>query len=244
MSCDRLPPIGLAMSKLDNPDDLDDGLDYAVDSAEEVEAVEIREDGSEDDLVEKEEPSGGKKRKKTGDKLKEKKRVKMEQDIERKKHLATSDSNELAQHFTQVLVQQNTEATQLDYFKKSDFVDASNYKEPRTLSNFKDFTDKYNKGLTIILVINRLRIGELFKALGPKSKALKVGKGYDFKMSDDTKYIIGTVERILGLDLGKCHVKSIILDASFQDQKTHSVLDEPKLTELLKKYIGTKTILY
>jgi protein CMS1 len=233
------------MGKLENPDDLEDGLEYQVDSDEEVEAVEIKEDESEDEVVQGDEASSiGKKRKKTNDKLKEKKRVKMEQDIQKKKNLAVSDSSELAEFFTQVLLQQNDDATQLDYFKKSDFVDASKYKEKRSLDNLKDFTDKYNKGLTIILAMNRIRIGDLFKALGPKSKALKVGKGYEFKMRDDTKYIIGTVERVLNLDLTKYPVKSIILDASYQDMKTHSVLDEPKLTTLLKKYEGIKTILY
>lgn len=236
------------MSKVENPDDLNDGLDYQVDSDEEVAAFEVQEGETEDEIVPQETQStsgAGKKRKKPAtDKLKEKKKIKMEQDIQKKKQLALSDSNELAQFFTQVLLQQNNDATQLDYFKKSDFVDASKYKEKRNLDNFKDFTDKYNKGLTIILAINRVRIGDLFKALGPKSKALKVGKGYEFKMREDTKYIIGTVERVLNLDLTEHPVKSIIIDASYQDQKTHSVLDESKLTTLLKKFQGIKTILY
>lgn len=233
------------MSKLDNPDDLDDGLEYQVDSEEEVQPVEIKQDESEDELVQlaADQPAS-KKRKKTTDKLKEKKRVKMEQDMQKKKDMSLSDSGELSTFFTQLLMKQNSDATQLDYFKKSDFVDASNYKQLRTTDNFKDFTDKYNKGLTIVIAINRQRIGELFKALGPKAKALKVGKGYEFKMRDDTKYIIGTVERILNLDLTQHAIKSIILDASYQDMKTNSVLDEPKLTLLLKNYEGIKTILY
>lgn len=240
-----------------NPDDLDDGLEYVVDSEEEVApGVEIREDEDEDDddeqvVIHKDTDSSspksevsGKKRRKTDDKFKEKKRVKMEQDINKKKSIPLSDSITLAEFFTQLLVKHNADATQLDYFKKSDFVDASKYKEKRSLDNFKDFTGKYNKGLTLIVAISRVRIGDLFKSLGPKSNAIKVGKGYKFEMRDDTKYVIGTPERLLHLDFGKYEIKSIILDASYHDMKTHSVLDEPKLTQLLKNFSGTKIILY
>jgi len=232
-----------------NPDDLDDGLDYQVDSEPEAEGVELVDDQSDDEIIkpEKEDDSGktqAKRRRKTDDKLKEKKRIKMEQDLTLKKKIPQQNSTELAHHFSQLLIKYNKEFTHLDYFKKSDFVDASNYKEKRNLDNFKDFTDKYNKGLTVILSISRVRIGDLFKALGPKSKAMKVGKGYDSKIRDDTKYIIGTVERILNMDFEGHQIKSIILDATYQDQKSHSILDEAKLTKLLKKYEGTKIILY
>lgn len=233
-----------------NPDDLDDGLEYQVDSEPEAEGVEIVDDQSEDEIVNYKTQAANdtttvaKRRRKTDDKLKEKKRIKMEQDISLKKKIPQLDSTELAHHFSQILIKFNKESTHLDYFKRSDFVDASKYKENRTLDHFKDFTDKYNKGLTLVLSISRVRIGDLFKALGPKSKAMKVGKGYDSKVRADTKYIIGTVERILNSDFGEHQIKSIILDASYLDQKSHSILDEPKLTELLKKYEGVKIILY
>ncbi|CCH41389.1 hypothetical protein BN7_930 [Wickerhamomyces ciferrii] len=236
-----------------NPDDLDDGLDYQVDSEPEAEGVEIKEDESEDEIVKpskkeetesKENQPTGKKRRKTDDKYKEKKRVKMEQDINTKKKIPQLNSTDLAHHFSQLLIKFNKDSTHLDYFKKSDFVDGSNYKETRNLDNFKDFTDKYNKGLTIILSISRVRIGDLYKALGPKSKAMKVGKGYESKVRDDTKYVLGTVEKMLNFDFGSHEVKSLILDTTYQDQKSHSILDEPKLTTLLKKYEGKKIILY
>ncbi|KAH3671810.1 hypothetical protein WICMUC_004528 [Wickerhamomyces mucosus] len=227
-------------------DDLDDGLEYQIDSSEEVDGVEIRsEDSEDDDLVKTEEEPTSKKRRKTNDKLKEKKRIKMEQDMDAKRKVPLLDSTELSHYFTSLLLKHNQDSTQLDYFKKQDFVDGSNYKLKRNLDNFKDFTDKYNKGLTIILSISRVRVGDLFKSLGPKSKSIKVGKGYEGKVREDTKYIIGTVERILSLNFKAEHnIKSIILDATYQDQKSHSVLDEPKLTQLLKGYEGTKIILY
>lgn len=233
-----------------NPDDLDDGLDYQVDSEPEAEGVEIKEDEqSEDEVVKNDQDNNegkpsAKRRRKTDDKLKEKKRVKMEQDMKLKKKIPQLNSTELGHHFSQLLIKYNDDATHLDYFTKSDFVDASKYKENRNLNNLKDFTDKYNKGLTLIVSISRVRIGDLFKALGPKSKAIKVGKGYDGKIRDDTKYVIGTVERLLNLSFEGHEIKSLILDASYQDQKLHSILDEAKLTTLLKKYKGTKIILY
>jgi protein CMS1 len=226
-------------------DDLEDGLDYQVDSDVEAPPVEIKEDDSDDEPTKPSTTSDApKKRRRKDDKLKEKKKLKLQMDIEQKKNISLQNSTDLAHHFSQILIKNNKESTQLDYFKKADFVDGSNYKEKRNLDNLKDFTDKYNKGLTIILALNRVRIGDLYKSLGPKSKAMKVGKGYDSTVRDDTKYIIGTVERISNLDLTNHEVKSIILDATFQDQKTNSVLDEPNLTTLLKKFEGTKIILY
>lgn len=236
-----------------NPDDLDDGLDYQVDSEPEAEGVEIVDDDqSEDEIIKPEikaneaitEGTKAKRRRKTDDKLKEKKRIKMEQDMSLKKKIPQLNSSELAHHFSQLLIKFNKEVTHLDYFTKADFVDASKYKESRNLDNFKDFTDKYNKGLTIIVSVSRVRIGDLFKALGPKSRAMKVGKGYDGKIRDDTKYVLGTVERLLNLNFEGHEIKSIILDATYQDQKSHSILDESNLTKFLKNYKGTKIIMY
>lgn len=225
-------------------DDLDDGLDYQVSSGDEAPAVEIQQDEESDDELVIKDSHDNKKRRKKDDKLKEKKKLKLNHNIEQKKLIPLQNSIELSHHFSQILIKNDKNLTNLDYFKKSDFVDGSNYKNVRNLDNFKDFVDKYNKGLTIILSLNRVRIGDLFKALGPKSNSIKVGKGYDSNIRPDTKFIIGTVERILNLNLTNHEIKSIILDASYQDQKTSSVLDEPKLTQLLKQYEGTKIILY
>lgn len=239
-------------------DDLDDGLEYQIDPTVDLdEGIAIREEDSEEEqeetIIPTERKSEGdgettaKKRKKTNDKFKEKKRLKMEHDMAMKKKVALMDSTELAHHFTSLLLKStDDEATQLDFFTKKDFVDGSNYKEQRNLDNFKDFTDKYNKGLSIILATSRVRIGDLYKSLGPKSKAIKIGKGYDSTVREDTKYVIGTVERVMNLKLKENghEIKSIFLDATYQDQKLHSVLDEAKLCALLKEYQGVKIILY
>ncbi|KAH3687851.1 hypothetical protein WICPIJ_001144 [Wickerhamomyces pijperi] len=238
-------------------DDLDDGLEYQIDATVDVdEGVSIRPEDSDEEEEQtiipterktENDDNTAKKRKKTNDKFKEKKRLKMEHDMAQKKKVATLNSTELAHHFTALLLKStDDEATQLDFFTKKDFVDGSNYKEARTLDNFKDFTDKYNKGLSIILATSRVRIGDLYKSLGPKSNAIKIGKGYDSTIRADTKYIIGTVERVLNMKLKENghEIKSIFLDATYQDQKLHSVLDEAKLCALLKQYEGVKIILY
>lgn len=250
-------------------DDLDDGLVYEVDSEPDVEPVAFaespieEEDDAEldsgDNLVKKSklrvdgDNTSKRKRSEEGDennssnskqKLKEKKKLKMEKDMEAKRNVSKLDSTELSYYFSQLLIKNNPDLTQLDYFKKSDFVDASNYKEERTLINFKDFTTKYNKGRAIVLSISRIRIGDIVKALDDKKKVVRVGKGYKSVITKETQFIVGTVERILNLDFDKEEIKVIILDSTYQDSKCHSVLDEPRLTELLKKFSGVKIILY
>lgn len=139
-------------------DDLDDGLDYEFDSAtEEVDNTEVGAVSDEDQFETEEtveEPVEERKKRKTTDsKFKEKKRLKMEMDLEAKKKISTESSPEvITDYINQVVSQKNKKLSSLEladlYISKTDVRSTAEFTEKRSLDNLSKFIDgKFNNML-------------------------------------------------------------------------------------------------
>lgn len=127
-------------------DELDDGLEYEVDFSDSEVAdkpqtvPEEAADASDDETTPKE---NSKKRTKNP-KLQEKKKMRMEIDVQRRKNLSTESSVELiCDYVNDVIRKGNTELSALElselYLKKTDFRSSSEFDKPRTLDNLSAF---------------------------------------------------------------------------------------------------------
>lgn len=168
-------------------DDLDDGLAYQVDFANDE--VSISDDNKQvENLSEDEEqPSveNPKKRSKSGSKLQDKKKVKMQMDIDKKKNLSKEGSVDvIADFINDSLRRKNPDLSALEmaelYFKKTDFRSTAEFNEPRNLDNFPKF------------ILSRFENMLPSKTPGKKNK--KKGKKSDASQkspeaSDDRKFI-------------------------------------------------------
>lgn len=130
-------------------DDLNDGLEYGFeDSGAEMGELEPL---SDEDEIQQEKPSS-KKRKATSN-LKDKKRIKMEMEVDQKKKLAKEESVEaITDYFNTKIRQKNSELSALEladlYFSKTDFRSTSDFEDDRTLDNFsKLITSKFKSML-------------------------------------------------------------------------------------------------
>lgn len=160
-------------------DELDDGLEYEVDfsdteTAPQVETAEVVEDGSDDETSPKE---NSKKRTKNP-KLQEKKKLKMDMDIEKKKKLSTESSPEvICDYVNDVIRKRNTDLSALElselYLKKADFRSSSEFVEPRTLDNLSKFIDN--------------RFGNMLPSATPGKKNTKNKKNKKSKGAKETE---------------------------------------------------------
>lgn len=136
-------------------DDLNDGLEYDFDGS----VPEMSEENgeleplSEEDEVKKEEDKTNNKKRKASSNLKDKKRIKMEMDMDRKKKLAQEESVEaIADYFNAKIRQKNSDLSALElaelYFNKTDFRSTSFLEEERSLDNYsKLITSKFKSML-------------------------------------------------------------------------------------------------
>lgn len=134
-------------------DDLDDGLLYNVysyDGATDADLLEVAEvpvskgDGGDELPEPRKEDVITNKRPASVSKLQEKKKVKMEIDVDRKKAIATETSVEaIADYVNEQLRRKNPNLSALElseiYFKKTDFRSSSEFTEPRTVENLSKF---------------------------------------------------------------------------------------------------------
>lgn len=136
-------------------DELDDGLDYDVDFSAD-EGVAVKEETSpkenipnkkrlidhqdQDDV--KEENSGSKKKKKNP-KLDEKKKIRMDQDMQKKRNLSMETPDMICDYANDVIRRKNNDLSALElselYFSKSDFRTTADFTEPRNLDNLPKF---------------------------------------------------------------------------------------------------------
>lgn len=131
-------------------DELDDGLEYEVDFSD-SETVPVKDElivasnGGEGDASEDEtSPKENSKKRTKNPKLQEKKKIKMDMDIQRKKDLSTESSTDvISDYVNDVIRKRNTELSALElselYLKKTDFRSSAEFDEPRTLDNLSKF---------------------------------------------------------------------------------------------------------
>lgn len=167
------------MSNIHAGDELDDGLDYQVDISDSESQSAVATTPSVEEPVPQ-----GKKRKQTNNKLHEKKRIKMEMDIEKKKLLSKEESPEaIVDYLNEQIRRNNPDLSALEltdkYFSKTDVRSTADFTEPRTLENIT------------VLINNR------FKNMLPakknkkkdKKKDQKGDQSVDDKDSEERKFI-------------------------------------------------------
>lgn len=139
-------------------DDLDDGLVYDMESYEGGDAAETSgfenglesgdEAGDETDnnpnIEAPKSQQNGRKRQATSSKFQEKKKMKMQIDVDRKKGISTESSvDSIADYINEQLRRKNSDLSALElaelYFKKTDFRSTSEFTEPRTLEHLSKY---------------------------------------------------------------------------------------------------------
>lgn len=149
-------------------DELDDGLDYEVDFSDsentpQREPAEVPEDVSDEETT----PKKDSKKRTKNPKLQEKKKIKMDLDIQRKKNLSTELSPDvISDYVNDVIRKKNSELSALElselYLKKTDFRSSAEFDEPRTLDNISKFINN--------------RFGNMLPSTTPGKKNTKVKK--------------------------------------------------------------------
>lgn len=148
-------------------DDLNDGLDYELDLSDE----ELVENKPQEETSVKPQPVNGSKKRKRDDGLADKKRARMEYDIDRKVSLSKESAPEaIADYINDIIRKRNVDLSALElaelYFKKTDFRSTSDLADPRTL----EFLAKFVNG----------RFGNMLPSSTPGKKNKKK-KGKDKK---------------------------------------------------------------
>lgn len=188
------------MTKQDHGDDLDDGLDYQVDFSENEQQDDVSpvglssEDEFENDTEEKPtqslktEQQSAKKRKTTDSNFKEKKRMKMELDLQLKKLISTESCPEIIADFiNKTVAQKNKRLSTLEltdlYISKNDIRSTSEIEGERTLEGLSNY------------------INSRFKNMLPAKKTKKSGK----IAANENKFIaILSMSAIRACDVFRC----------------------------------------
>lgn len=149
-------------------DELDDGLEYEVEfsdseSTQQNKPTEAPEDVSDEESI----PKKDSKKRTKNPKLQEKKKIKMDLDIQRKKNLSTELSPDvISDYVNDVIRKKNSELSALElselYLKKTDFRSSAEFDEPRTLDNISKFINN--------------RFGNMLPSTTPGKKNTKVKK--------------------------------------------------------------------
>lgn len=200
-------------------DDLDDGLDYAVeedhvvleeaeDGGAVVESVDnhvgseetdkkrhLEEDKKNDDGEGKTLSKRQKKLAKSS--LHQKKLERMEYERSQKKNLPKSSVDQIVEYLATLIREKNPDLSALEldelYFKKQDFLSTERYEKERSLSNFQDFINTFSKApRAIILSLSNLRVADVYRSVNGHQNAVKLFSKNKFK--DD----LTRVEDLLG----------------------------------------------
>ncbi|CAR21470.1 Cms1p [Lachancea thermotolerans CBS 6340] len=176
-------------------DDLDDGLDYQVDSSEGENFGDVVEEqpnhsasdsenakrphsaGEEDETAKQ--PQSKRQKKLAKSKVHQKKLEKLEADREQKKQLPRSSSERIAEHLGTLIREKNPDLSALEleelYFKKTDFISTERYDKERSLHNILDFVNNFSKSpRAIVLSTSNLRVADVFRGLGGSKNAVKL----------------------------------------------------------------------
>lgn len=252
-------------------DDLDDGLAYDVEFSDsplsDVEAVE-------DSVTTKTDSTNGtsKKRKKSQGGLKDKKRMKMEQDIERKRNLAKQDVEAITEYLNDKIRRKHSELSALElaekYFGKTDVRLTQDFDGERNLTNLELFITSRFKNMLLqkpddevkyiaVLLLLALRACDTHRATkGLKNGLVKlITKN---KLPADIAVLQKTRSRVLcltparllkvleldELSVSKENVKIVIIDNSYLDKKQQNIWDLAESLDAVKELTAAGAKLY
>ena len=180
-------------------DDLDDGLEYDVafsDTEESTFPVTEANDNSNDEKEdEEEEKMSSRKRKNstTVNSFKDKKRMKMELDIESKKNLSNEDNTEvIAEYINNKIRRKNPNLSALEltelYFNKNEIRSTSDFKETRNLDNLSKYINLKFKNM-LPKGMNKKDKKKNKKDKKKKNNEEEVSKQDDDKPEEERKFI-------------------------------------------------------
>lgn len=210
---------------MSNPDDLDDGLDYnyssgsdsvplvsAEDNVKELKSQKQEEESetqqkqpasSESEkrkyakaVDDQEIPLSKRQKKLKNSKLKEKKQEQSRYEVEQKKRIPKSSSDEIVQYFATFIREKNPDLSALEldelYFRKSDFLSTENFDQERNLTNMPSFVSQFSRSpRALVICLTNLRVADVFRSLGGSKNCVKLFSKN--KLKDD----LATVEQIL-----------------------------------------------
>lgn len=254
-------------------DDLDDGLAYDVEFSDsplsDSETVDNKVLPEKTDAVT---GSSSKKRKKNQGGLKDKKRTKMEQDIDRKRNLAKQDVETISEYLNDKIRRKYSDLSALElaekYFSKNDVRLTQDFNDERNLTNLELFITSRFKNMLLpkqddevkyiaILLLLAIRACDTHRA----TKDLKNGLVKLItknKLSADISVMLKTRSRVLcltparilkvleldELSVSKDNVKIVIIDNSYLDKKQQNIWDLAEALDAVKELTSAGAKLY
>ncbi|KAG7813709.1 hypothetical protein KL921_001255 [Ogataea angusta] len=256
----------------DHGDDLEDGLDYIYSSSgddleglthiQETTSSELHDQVDHDkNFKDQEAHNAGKKRKHKSDKLSQKKKQKMEFDMEQKRNLAKELPDVIAEKLAAKIRQRYPDLSPLElselYIGKSAIRDTQSFVLERNLDNYKTFIQTQlrrvlqDKRFVLVLAISAIRACDIYRAVRslPIGSLKLINKN---KLNDDLKtltrskarILIGTsgrISRILETEntpLTSQMIDAIICDSSFLDSKLQNIWDYDESFALVRKVLS------
>lgn len=228
---------------MSNPDDLDDGLVYDYESADEpqddasiqplVEAdnsmteaeIELEQNEKKRVLKQDDDEAGLSKRQKKlrKSKLHDKKKEQAQYEIERKKSIPKSSPDTVVQYFATLIRENNPDLSALElddlYLKKSDFLSTEKFNGERSLTTFHDFVTQFTKApRVLVFAMSNIRVADIFRALEGSKNCLKLFSKN--KLKDD----LASVEQIIGGNSNKKfqNIKYFIVTPTRMEKLTES----------------------
>lgn len=188
---------------MSNPDDLDDGLVYDFSGQEDNPISDIPSENESEDVKKSDTELdtttvGSHKRKNNFDdddhsvkslskrqkklqnsKLREKKREKIEYEINQKKLIPRSNTDTISEYFIKYIRSRNPDLSVLEldnlYLKKNDFISTENFKDERDLNNLSKFIINYSKAPNVIIFsMSNMRVADVFRQLGGSKTSVKL----------------------------------------------------------------------
>ncbi|KAH3660488.1 hypothetical protein OGAPHI_007074 [Ogataea philodendri] len=250
----------------DQADGLDDGLAYSHNNSEH----ELSEHGSdvEECLTETKEnvniEVSSKKRKNKTDKLSQKKKQKMEFDIEQKRSLAKESPEIIFDRLALKVRQHNPNLSALElsdlYINKSSLKSSQNFVIERTLDHLKDFLQSNlqkilnEKKFILILSVSARRACDVFRATKsiPNGALKLINKN---KLQDDLAVLKKSKSRVLAATAGRVakiinhednvlepeSIGGIVCDSTFLDTKLQNVWDYNETFQVIHEITSKNT---
>ncbi|AET39869.1 Cms1p Ecym_5079 [Eremothecium cymbalariae DBVPG len=154
-------------------------------------------DDQDHDMNSGQKPLSKRQKKLSASKLHQKKKERMEFEIEQKKQIPGKSPQAIVDYIASVIREKNPDLSALEleeiYLKKSDFVSTESYDKGRNLATFQEFANSYSKApMAIVFAVSNIRVADLFRSLGGSASALKLFS--KSKLKEDLE----KVDRLLG----------------------------------------------
>lgn len=188
---------------MSNPDDLDDGLVYNFSGQEDNSISDLPSDNEVGNIKESDtkldtttksrkrdnefsedddhnvEKLSKRQKKLQNSKFREKKKEKIEYEINQKKLIPRSNTDTISEYFIKLIRSKNPNLSALEldnlYLKKNDFISTEPFKDERDLNNLAKFIINYSKAPNVIIFsMSNMRVADVFRQLGGSKTSVKL----------------------------------------------------------------------